>query len=436
MKKNSISEVFASSFVIILIVSTNGLVLGQIARPQTIQTSELTPAEQKIEVARKAIDANPTTPDPYNALAFALAFRARETSDPKFYDQSAEVLKKSLELAPDNFEARKVETWLALGKHEFARALDMARALNKRRPDDVLVYSLLTDACIETGQYDEAEKAAQWALDMRPGTIPGLTRASYLRELFGQIDGAIELMMSAYSKTDPAEMENRAWILTQLAHLHLLNGKHDIAETMLIEALRLFPNYHYALGNLVRVRTAQVRLDEAVSVARDFNKAAPHPENLFVLGEALARAGKADEAKTVFADFEKKAMAESDGFDNANRELIFYFADHAAKPEEALRIAELEIGRRQDVHTLHAYAWALHVNGKSAEAREQIEKALAVGIRDPAFSYHAGVIAAKLGDRTVAQHHLESSLAQAVNSEVSVPARRDLTAIQKNDTSR
>ncbi len=116
------------------------------------------PAEQKMDTARKAIEKNPKNAEPYNALALALANRARETADPKYYDEAAETLKKSFELVPDNFEGRKIETWLALGKHEFSRALEMARALNKRMPDDVLVYSLLTDACIETGHYDEAEK--------------------------------------------------------------------------------------------------------------------------------------------------------------------------------------------------------------------------------------------------------------------------------------
>ncbi len=406
-----------------------------------------TPAEQKIELARKAITERPASHEAHNALALALARRARETSDPIFYDEAAAALEESLRLASDNFEARKIETWLALGKHEFVRALELARALNKRSPDDFLVYALLTDACIETGNYDEAEKAAQWALDLRAGEISSLTRAAYLRELFGDIQGAIDLMQSAYAKTPPAEVEDRAWILTQFAHLQLrenprailtqfahlqlLNGKPEIAEPALADALKLFPGYHYALGNLVKVRTAQKRFDDAVAVASDFVKTAPHPENLFVLGEALARAGKADEAREVCAEFEKKALAESAGADNANRELVFYYADYAGKPVEALRIAKLEMERRQDVFTRHAFAWALHVSGRSGEAREQMDKALSVGIRNPVFAYHAGVIAAKLGDNVAAERHLQASLAQAANSEVSDLARLAAAALPR-----
>jgi tetratricopeptide (TPR) repeat protein len=402
------------------------LALGLLGTGAASPEKPQSPAEQKIESARRAIQARPGSEEPHNALAFALARRARETGDPTYYDKAADALKESLRIAPDNFEACKIEAWIALGKHEFARALELTRALNKRMPDDVLTYALLTDACVEMGRYDEAEKAAQWSLDMRPGAISGLTRAAYLRELFGQIDGAIELMQSAYAKTAPDEVEDRAWILNQIAHLQLLNGYPDIAEGILATVLELFPNYHYALGNLVKVRTAQKRYDDAVEAARSFLKAAPHPENLFVLGQALDRAGKKKEARKVFAEFEEKALAESEQADNANRELVFYYTDYADDPAAALRIAELEIGRRQDIFTRHAYAWALYANGKFADARTEMDKALEVGIRDPAFFYHAGMICMKSGDHQAAERYLQRSIKQTEQSEVSDLARRAL----------
>ena len=39
-----------------------------------------------------------------------------------------------------------------------------------------------------------------------------------------------------------------------------------------------------------------------------------------------------------FARFEKEALRESAGPDNANRELVFYYVDHARRPAEALRL--------------------------------------------------------------------------------------------------
>ncbi len=389
------------------------------------------PAEQKIEVARKAIELNPERSDAHNALALALTRRARETSDPAFYELAAKEVAESLRIEPNNYDARRVEIWIALGQHEFVRALPLARALSKSRPDDVLAYAMLTDACIETGNYEEAEKAAQWALDMRPGDIAGLTRAAYLRELFGDIQGAVDLMQSAYTKTPEAEVEDRAWILTQFAHLQLIHGKPDVAKNALTEALRLFPNYHYALGNMVKVYIAQNRFEDAVVAAESFYKVSPHPENLFVLGETLAKASKTAESQKVFAEFEKKAVAESNGPDNANRELIFYYVDFANKPAEALRIAKMEIDRRKDVFTRDSYAWALQANGEFESANTEIEKALAIGIRDPAILYRAGVIAAKSGNTVNARRNFGESLKQAEYSSVVHLVRRELAKLTR-----
>lgn len=388
------------------------VVLLALAFPANGQTSaaKLSPAEQKITWAQAAIEKNPNRYQPYNDLALALARRARETSDPSHYAQAEAQLEKSFRLAPGNLEGQKVRVWVLLGKHEFARALEIAKSLNRQTPDDVLIYSFLVDANIELGNYQDAEEAAQWMLDIRPGNVPGLTRAAYLRELFGDVDGAVELMNSAYQQTAPTELEDRAWILTQIAHLQLGTGNAQGAEKLLEQALALFPGYRYSVGNLAKVRGAQGRHAEAVELLSRRYQAAPHPENLYALAEALDRAGRPEEARAAYSEFERKAQREMEWADNANRELIFYYTDHAGRPAEALRIARLEVARRHDVYTLDAYAWALHLNGQSAEARKQIEAALAVGIRDARIFYHAGMIAAKLNDRTAAARYFKQSL--------------------------
>src|SRR6202162_5776091 len=217
---------------------------------------KLSPAERSMAQANRLIAKNPKNFEASNALALALSRRARETSDVKFYAQGEEALKKSFEVSPGNFDGERILVWLLLGKHEFAAARDEARKLNKKMPDDVMVYGFLTDANIELGDYKEAEESAQLMLDLRPGNLPGLTRAAYLRELFGDVDGSIELMNMAFQSTPPSEAEDRAWILSQIGHLQLMSGKITEADNTLQQALALFPGYHYALGNLAKVRIA------------------------------------------------------------------------------------------------------------------------------------------------------------------------------------
>ena len=410
-----------------LLLLVLGTVAGFAQAPSAPAETKLSPAERGMAQARKLIEKNPKDFEAYNALALALSRRARETSDVKFYTQAEETLQKSFEISPDNFDGQRIHVWLLLGKHEFAAALEAAKKLNLRMPDDVMLYGFLTDANVELGNYKDAETAAQWMLDLKPGNTPGLTRAAYLRELYGDIDGSLDLMNMAYQSTPPGEVEDGAWIVTQMAHLNLTIGKIDEAEKLSQQALVMFPGYHYALGNLAKVRIQQKRYDEAVELLKQRYAAAPHAENLYDLAQAMQFAGKTEDANRAFAEFEQKSLLETNRADNSNHELIFYYADYAREPAKALEVARREFGRRHDVFTLDSYAWALYVNGQYPEARKQIETALAVGIRDAKMFRHAGEIALKSGDKAAAEHYLRESA--ELNSMGSEQARITLASL-------
>src|SRR6266849_3716182 len=391
---------------LLLVVATTA---GFAQTPGVSAEPKLSPAERSITQARKLLEKKPNDFAAYNALALALSRRARETSDVTFYAQGEDALQKSFAISPDNFDGQRIRVWLLLGRHEFAAALEAATKLNHQMPDDVMLYGFLTDANVELGNYKDAETAAQWMLDLRAGNMPGVTRAAYLRELFGDIDGSLELMNMAYQSTPPSEVEDGAWIVTQMAQLKLATGRLNEAEKLSQQALVMFPGYHYALGNLAKVRIQQKRYDEAVELLRQRYQAAPHAENLFDLAQALQLAGHKEEAQKAFAEFEKKSLREANRADNSNHELIFYYADYRNQPAKALEVARREYARRHDVFTLDCYAWALHANGQNQEALKQVSIALAVGIRDATFFRHAGEIALAAGDHRTAERYLRQS---------------------------
>jgi tetratricopeptide (TPR) repeat protein len=388
----------------------------------------LSPAQQQLAWAAKHVQAHPDDPQPHVDLGWALARRARETGDPSYYDRSQQEASRALRLAPGSFEARKLEVWLLLGKHEFHRALEAAKVLHQQAPDDVMVYGFLADANAALGDYKAAEGAVQWMLDMRPGHLSGLTRAAYLREVFGDISGAIELYTAAFNRISPMEVEDRAWILSQVGHLYVTNGRPAEAGQALEQALALVPGYHYALGHLAQVRLAEKRPADAVTLLRQLCDIAPHAENVYALAEALRAAGDG-EAQIAYAEFEKKALAESMTRDNANRELVFYYVDRRAWGAEARRIVGMERSARHDIHTLDAAAWALSAAGEHQTARAEIEKALAVGIRDAVMLYHAGVIASRLQDVPAARRFLSQSLEVNPLSPVADEVRKALRAL-------
>ena len=65
-----------------------------------------------------------------------------------------------------------------------------------------------------------------------------------------------------------------------------------------------------------------------------------------------------------------------------------------------------------------AHAWALHVNGRDAEALVWLARALALGTRNALFHYHAGMIHLALGDRAAAR---ESCLPPSRSTRIFIP---------------
>jgi tetratricopeptide (TPR) repeat protein len=418
VKKGEEMKTFGLAVVSLLFVR---MVCAQVTTPKVA-----TPAQQKISWAEASIKAHPDHSQPYNDLAVAYVQRVRETADPSYYAQAETAIQKSFQITPGNLEGEKARLMILLGRGEFAQALTLAKALNKKTPDDVLLYGFIADAAIELGEYADAEQAAQWMLDMRPGNVPGLLRGAALRRLYGDTHGAMDFFNQAYQQMAPTQTEELSWTLTEMADLQLSTGNVESAEKLVHSALQLFPGYFAAVEQLARVQTAQLHYSAAADLLLERNQNFPTPQSRYALAQALERAGRTSEADLAYTDFVTTARPLADGNDNANEELISYYLGRGHDPAEALRIAQLEIARRRDVNTLDAYAWALSGNGRYQEAQKQIAKALAVGVREAAMFYHAGVIFASLHDDASAYRYLNQSVELNPTSESAAAAREAL----------
>jgi len=302
-------------------------------------------------------------------------------------------------LVPMAVCAQTVQTALLtqlLQRHEFTQALETATLLHKQVPDDLTIRAYLADAYIELGDYEEAVKTTQALMNLRPGNPLGLTRAGRLRELHGDNAGALELLHRAYEVTSPQEVSDRVSLLTRMARLQLHSGSVAEAETLVNTALGTTPDEPEAIGVLAQVRQAQHRNDEAIALLEKRFALERRAGNLFTLAQALDTAGQKQGAAKAFADFEQKALDESDRAANANHELADYYVDYAHRPTQALEVASRELRRRHDVFTLDAYAWSLAACGDYVQASLEIHKALAFGSKDPVILRHASEIAAHL----------------------------------------
>jgi tetratricopeptide (TPR) repeat protein len=386
----------------------------------------VTPAQQKISWAEAGIKTHPDHSQPYNDLAVAYTQRVRETGDSSYYTQAEAAVQKSFQITPDNLEGEKAQLMILFGRGKLAQTLSLAKALNKKTPDDILLYGFIADAAIELGEYEDAEEAAQWMLDLRPGNVPGLLRGAALRRLFGDTHGAMDFYKQAYQQMAPTQTEEIAWTLTEMADLQLSTGDTDDATKLVHSALQQFPGYYLALEEQARVEMAHQQYAAAVDLLRERNQKFPTTASRYAFARALERTGRETEADLAYKEFLKTAIPLINSNDNANEELTFYYLEHGHDPAEALRIAQIEIARRHDVNTLDANAWALCAIGRYQEAQKQIAKALEVGVREASMFYHAGVIAAKLKDDVTAARYLNESLQLNPASESATAAHEAL----------
>lgn len=89
-------------------------------------------------------------------LATAYLRRALETSDPTFVGLAERALQKATEAAPDDVGVLVARATVALTRHEFASALQLAERARVEAPGDDEPLLVATDALVELGRYDEA----------------------------------------------------------------------------------------------------------------------------------------------------------------------------------------------------------------------------------------------------------------------------------------
>ncbi len=138
-------------------------------------SSSPSPAELRIAGAQKVLQKQPNRYQTYNDLALAYIRRARETGDSSYFEQARLAIASSLQIEPKNFEAQQAQVNLLLVQHQYRPALEQARALNQRMPDAVMIWGYIAEAEAALGDYEQAEEAAQWMMNLRPGNVPSLS---------------------------------------------------------------------------------------------------------------------------------------------------------------------------------------------------------------------------------------------------------------------
>ena len=362
-----------------------------------------------IDQATAAVRTNANDTQALLTLGLAWYQHARETADPSDYGRADEAFDRLLAVTPDDTGGLVGKATIALARHQFADALALGMTARDQAPVLARIWGVMGDALVELGRYDESAAAVQKMVDLRPD-LSSYSRVSYQRELRGHLDGAITAMEDAVLAGGP-NTENTEYVRVLLGNLWFLAGDLGKAKASYDASLVHSPGYVLALAGQARVAAAQGDLSTAIDLYRQASDRVPFPDLLIALGEAQEAAGRSDDAAATYGfvrDIE--ALFAANGV-NTDLDIALFEADHG-DTAVALTRAQEAYAEAPTVRAADALGWALYRNGRAADARPYAEQALRLGSIEPAYLFHAGMIAAAQGDIPAAREWLTASLAR------------------------
>jgi tetratricopeptide (TPR) repeat protein len=392
------------------------LVIGWGCQPSwalsiAVPTAHQTLADRQLQIAQTLVRHQPQEADGYTQLAAANLLKSRETGDFSYALQAESALARSLEWAPNNRPALKLQLILLLTEHRFQMARDRALQLQSASTPDPQIATALIDALVELGDYPAAEAQAQNLLTTHPQARV-YARVSYLKSLHGDSAGAIAMMRQAVQAASPDDREGLAWYQVHLG-VELLNaGQAAAGEQAINQALQGFPDYPLALSAKAKARLRAGDVASAVELYRRSQAQIPLPDTAMALGDLYYRLGDGTAAQAQDDLVEFLVRMGGDPFRQAYaHQLVVFWSDREIHLPEALTLIQQERLTRSDVYTFDALAWCLYKLGRHAEAKTAIEQALRLGTPDARIDYHAGQIYRAAQDPVKAAQYFRQALA-------------------------
>lgn len=338
--------------------------------------------------------------------------RGRLTGDVATYGQAQEALELALDISPHDEEALALLAQTRFTNHDFTGALDLAEDRLSSDRGDLSALAVAGDARLELGDHEDAADAYAELARVLPDAAPVLVRLARLAWLRGDVPGAVSLSASADASASTAGLGgvDLAWYRSYRGQLELETGRYSEAIDLYRSAVRMAPRYHLSRAGLGRALAAAGRTAGSIRQYRVAVDLLPDPGYLAALGDLYVLVGRPADAREQFDTVRAIATLARVNRQIYNRQLAVFLADHGPEPQRAVGLAEAELRVRKDVYGWDAYAWALHAAGRYAEARVAADEALRLGTPDARLLYHAGMIAAALGDRARARSELRAAL--------------------------
>ncbi|HET7483362.1 MAG TPA: hypothetical protein VFK89_10920 [Actinomycetota bacterium] len=348
--------------------------------------------------------------DPAGESQLGLAYlqKGRLGADPSYFPKAGRLFRLSLRGDPSNVDALIGRGLLANARHRFAEGLRWGHEAAMVSPYSADALGVVVDSLVELGRYRAATGELQHMVDLKPN-LASFARISYLRELEGDGDGAIQAMHLALRATQETG-EDHAWVLCQLGDLYYAHGRYAQAKEEYRAGHAAAPDYYVPLVGLAKFAAAEGRLGDAVRKMRRVVAVYPSAVNVILLGDLYSRLGNDEQADAQYALVEaQRRLAEANGV-VTDVELTVFYADHHRRIGRTVALARAQYDARDSIRTADALAWALYSAGRYHEAITYARRAARLGTRDALLYYHRGAIELALGHERVAAQLLSRAL--------------------------
>ncbi|MGB1249321.1 MAG: tetratricopeptide repeat protein [Candidatus Promineifilaceae bacterium] len=376
------------------------------AQPKPVVANEIS-SPNALAILEERVRQNSASATAHATLAHGYLQAVRESGDAAYYVLAENALNESLSLDSEHVDALLGQGILAAARHDFTSALAWAEQARAFNPYKAAVLGVMVDAYVELGQYDHAIETVDAMMQLRPD-LNAYTRVSYLRELHGDMDGAIAAMKTA-SETGTPGSEARVWATVQLGNLYFRSGDWEKASVEYERALFSRPAYPYALAGRANILAAQQDIDSAIRIYNQLVERLPLPEFAIALGDLYTVQGDLASAENQYNLVHIIQQLNETAGMNVDLELAYFEIEHG-DTEAALQLAKATYAERPTVYAADALAWALFHTGETKAAWEMMTEAQHLGTQDAMLHYHAGEILWALGDTVVAKTHFETAL--------------------------
>ena len=378
---------------------------SDISATTTIAGADLDSAVSALQGRLERVPADHTA---WAALGTAYVQQAAVTGDPSYYPKAQAALRRSLVIEPeDNAGALTGLASLSAARHDFAKAVALAKraqTINRFSADNL---GILSDALLQLGRHDQAFAVLQRMVDLQPG-VPSLTRVSYAWELRGRLQPArIALERALDMATRPSDIAFCRYYLGELAWN---SGRVAVAAGHYAVGLAQDPSYLPLLSGRAKVAVARGNITSAIARYDELVQRMPTPSHLIAYADLLRAVGREQGARQQDAVVRAtQTLLRAEGV-NVDPEIAVFHADRG-RAAAALTAARAVWRQQRSIEAADAYSWALHASGRDRVALAFAVRAARLGTKNALLSYHRGMIQRALGRNTAARRSLQAALA-------------------------